>query len=144
MDIAFTKILETAQLPEYKSSKAAAFDLAAAEAATIAPHTIVRIRTGLVAKIPDGCALLILSRSGTPAKKGLSLPHGIGLIDEDYCGPTDELLIQVYNFTETAVTVDVGERIAQGLIVRVERCTTKEAAFATETSRGGFGSTGST
>jgi len=76
-----------------------------------------------------------------PSRKGLSVPHGIGVIDQDYCGADDELLVQVYNFTTAAVTVARGEKIAQGVFVRVDRARWRETDFAAQPSRGGFGST---
>ena len=69
-------------------------------------------------------------------------PHGIGVIDHDYCGPRDEIKIQVYNFTDKPVTVLRGEKIAQGIFVRVDKCEFEEVSQIKEESRGGFGSTG--
>jgi len=69
-------------------------------------------------------------------------PHSIGIIDQDYCGETDELGIQVYNFTKETVTVDRGERIAQGIFVKVGIPQLVESDEVAGESRGGFGSTG--
>ena len=63
------------------------------------------------------------------------------MIDQDYCGPQDEVLVQVYNFTARPVTVARGERIAQGLFVRVDRAAWEETPAAERPTRGGFGST---
>jgi dUTP pyrophosphatase len=85
--------------------------------------------------------LLLTLRSSTPRKKGLLKPHGVGVVDQDYCGPEDEIKIQVYNFTEEAVTVERGEKIGQGIFVRIDQVEWNETEFLEKTSRGGFGST---
>ena len=85
--------------------------------------------------------LTVASRSSTPKKKGLLTPHGIGIIDQDYCGPEDEIKIQVYNFTDEPVTIERGDKIAQGVFVRVDTFEWEEVDVMTGESRGGFGST---
>jgi dUTP pyrophosphatase len=69
-------------------------------------------------------------------------PHSIGVIDQDYCGPDDEILIQVQSISETPITVERGERIAQGIFVKVEQANWEEVDDHGAVSRGGFGSTG--
>ncbi len=86
--------------------------------------------------------LLLTMRSSTPRRKGLLVPHGVGIIDQDYCGEGDELMIQVYNFREEAITVQRGERIAQGMFVPVLHVEWDEVDSVGK-GRGGFGSTGS-
>jgi dUTP pyrophosphatase len=96
----------------------------------------------VVVKVPEGYALIIASRSSLPRKKGLTCPHGIGVIDQDYHGATDEILVQVKNMTDAPVTVERGERIAQGLFVRVDQAEWEEVDDHGAETRGGFGSTG--
>lgn len=128
-------------LPVYESSGAVGFDFLARESVTIQPGEIVLIPTGVIIATPAGYALIVASRSSTPRKKGLTMPHGIGVIDQDYRGPGDEIRIQVQNFTASPVTVERGEKIAQGLFVRVDRLNFVESDAATAPTRGGFGST---
>ncbi len=85
--------------------------------------------------------LLLTLRSSTPLRKGLLIPNGVGIIDQDYCGEGDELKIQVFNFREEAVTVARGERIAQGIFIPVMRVCWDEVDEMGQ-GRGGFGSTG--
>jgi dUTP pyrophosphatase len=92
--------------------------------------------------VPQGHVLVVALRSGTPARKGLLAPGGIGVIDPDYCGPNDEIQIQVYNFTDDSVLVERGERIAQGVLLATSTCEWDEGGALSERSRGGFGSTG--
>jgi len=85
--------------------------------------------------------LLVTLRSSTPRRKGLLVPHGVGIIDKDYCGEGDEIMLQVYNFLDEAVTVQRGERIAQGMFVPIMQVNWNEVDEVGK-GRGGFGSTG--
>ena len=86
--------------------------------------------------------LVVASRSSTPLKKGLTPPHGFGIIDHDYCGPTDEIGVLVYNFTSDPVEIRRGEKIAQGVFVKIDKFEWEEVSEMEGRSRGGFGSTG--
>jgi dUTP pyrophosphatase len=130
-------------LPVYQTPGAAGFDLAASADVLIAPGTIALVPTGLVIEVPPGHFLGIFARSSTPLKKGLMVANGVGVIDQDYCGPADEVKIQVLNFTAAPVQVTRGDRIAQGLFIPVVRAEWQEAdADLRDGSRGGFGATG--
>lgn len=142
MKLAITRIDNDLPLPKYETPGAVAFDVYARETIAVEARAIALVPTNLVVQIPEGYALLLASRSSTPRKKGLTIPHGIGIIDQDYCGPEDELRAQVFNNGTEAVTVERGERIAQALIVPIVRVEIVEREFATTESRGGFGSTG--
>jgi dUTP pyrophosphatase len=129
-------------LPSYQTAGAAGFDLASNADVAIAPGAIVLIPTGLVVEVPQGHFLGIFARSSTPLKKGLVVANGVGVLDSDYCGPTDEVKIQVMNVTKYPVTVRKGDRIAQGIVMPYVRVEIEDGSGATGTSRGGFGSTG--
>ena len=136
------KTLEGGSIPSYESKGAVAFDIRASEETTIPPRELGLIPTGLVIEVPEGYALLLCARSSTPKKKSLLIPHGVGVIDRDYCGPEDEIFIQYYNFSDKPVTVAADERCAQGLLVRVGQAEFSEVDSLAAASRGGFGSTG--
>lgn len=142
MKVKIKKLDAEVNLPKYETSGSVGFDLAANEDKTIAPGEIVLIGTGLIVEVPRGYMLMAVSRSSTPRKKGLLKPHGVGIIDQDYCGPSDELKIQVYNFTKETVEINKGDRIAQGIFVRVDSFDWDEVEEMTARDRGGFGSTG--
>ena len=129
-------------LPKYETPGSAGFDLAASADVTIEPGAIALVPTGLVIGVPPGHLLGIFARSSTPLKKGLMVANGVGVVDSDYCGPDDEVRIQVLNFTSAPVTVRRGDRIAQGLILPFVRAEWKEGTSASGATRGGFGSTG--
>jgi dUTP pyrophosphatase len=128
-------------LPTYATTGSVGFDLICREDTEIAPRSLGLIPGNVIVRTPPGYMLLLTMRSSTPRRKGLLVPHGVGVIDQDYCGEGDELMIQVYNFSDDAVTVKRGERIAQGIFVPVAQVTWDEVDDVGQ-GRGGFGSTG--
>ena len=142
MNISIFRLDSSVPLPNYETPGSAGFDLAASADVTIEPGAIALVPTGLVIAVPPGHLLGIFARSSTPLKKGLMVANGVGVVDSDYCGPDDEVKIQVLNFTKAAVTVRRGDRIAQGLILPFVRAEWKESTGASGPTRGGFGSTG--
>jgi len=130
-------------LPRYETAGAAGFDLSASEDVVVPAGNVALVPTGLVIEVPAGHFLGVFARSSTPLRRGLMVANGVGVIDQDYCGPSDEVKIQVVNFTAAPVTVAKGDRIAQGLLLPVSRVTWQETAAAPrDGSRGGFGATG--
>ena len=129
-------------LPKYESAGAVGFDFVTRETTVIAPGAIGLVPGNVIVRVPEGHALLIVPRSSLPRKKGLVCPHSIGVIDHDYHGEKDEILVQVQNVTQQSVTVERGDRIAQGLFVRVDRAEWVEVEGHGKETRGGFGSTG--
>jgi dUTP pyrophosphatase len=141
MRLTVTRLRSSVPLPAYSSPGAAAFDLAAADDVEIGPGEIKLIGTGLVVAVPEGHFLAIFARSSTPLKRGLMVANGVGVLDADYCGPTDELKIQLLNVTNEPVAIKAGDRLAQGMVLQAPRVEFVEGE-ATAPSRGGFGSTG--
>jgi len=129
-------------LPRYESGGAVGFDLITRETTTIEPHAIALIPGNVIVCVPEGYALIIVPRSSLPRKKALVCPHSIGIIDQDYHGADDEVLVQVQNISDEPVIVERGERIAQGIFVKVETAEWDEVESHGKESRGGFGSTG--
>ena len=142
MQVKIHRLQSDIPLPEFATSGSVGFDLSASCDFSIKPGEIALIPTGLVIEVPSGFALILASRSSTPKKKGLTMPHGIGVIDQDYCGRDDEIKLQVKNFSSQEVKIKKGERIAQGIFVKVEQCTFTEIDEVNSETRGGFCSTG--
>jgi dUTP pyrophosphatase len=142
MQIYFRRLHSDALVPHFQTPGACAFDLAPVEGVTLLPGERALVPTGLVIQVPDGYALVLAARSSN-AKKGVRLGNGIGIIDQDYHGPTDQLYLALHNFGTEPYTVGVGERIAQGMIVPILKPDFVESVedMSVE-SRGGFGSTG--
>lgn len=101
------------------------------------------VRTGLVIEVPSGHFLAIFARSSTPLKRGLVVANGVGVIDPDYSGPDDEVMIQVLNITGSEVTIRRGDRLAQGIVLPAPRVMWQEVDTIRDVARGGFGATGS-
>ncbi len=143
------KILDTRlgrdiPLPHYATSGSAGLDLRAYlhEALTLEPGASHLIPTGLALHIGDpGYAALILPRSGLGHKQGIVLGNLVGLIDSDYQG---ELLISAWNRGSQAFTIEVGERLAQLIIVPVVQADFEPVDTFTDSDRGsgGFGHSG--
>jgi dUTP pyrophosphatase len=142
MKVKIKRIDQSLPLPVYETAGAVGFDLCARVDFVIKPQRIELIPANVIVEVPFGYMLIVASRSSTPLKKGLTPPHGFGIIDHDYCGETDEIKIQVYNFSDKTVEIKRGERIAQGVFVAVSKFEWEEVSQMNEISRGGFGSTG--
>ena len=131
-------------LPAPASTAAAGVDLRAMlDAALI-------LDAGASALIPSGIAIhiddpnlcaIVLPRSGLGHKHGIVLGNLVGLIDADYQGP---LMISCWNRSDTAFTIVPGERIAQLVIVPIERAVFEVVEDFAPSVRGsgGFGSSG--
>lgn len=142
MKVKIKKLNSEIPTPVYHTPGSVGFDFSAVETVTIPPRGLAFISTGLIVCTPPGYMLLVTARSSTARKKGLMLSNGVGVVDRDYCGPEDVIKLSVYNFTDTAVTVEKGDRIAQGIFVRVDQAEFEETDAVGEKSRGGYGSTG--
>ena len=141
MKVKIKRIDKSLPLPTYQTSGSVGFDIYSREDMEIKPREIALIPGNIIVETPAGYMLLVALRSSTPRKKGLIKPHGIGVIDNDYCGEGDEIKVQVYNNTDNVVKVDKGERVAQGIFVKVDKFEWEEVDMMGK-ARGGFGSTG--
>ena len=142
MKVKIKRIDKSLPLPIYETDGSVGFDILAREDLEIPSKEIKLIPANIIVEIPVGYMLIVASRSSTPKKKGLMPPHGFGIIDHDYCGPEDEIKIQVLNFLDSSVQIKKGEKIAQGVFVRIDKFEWEEVEEMTAETRGGFGSTG--
>ena len=141
MKIRITRLREDIALPTYATNGSVAFDLAAAEQTTIPAKSVAFIPTGLIIATPAGYALILTARSSLMRKTGLCLANGVGTIDQDFCGPNDEIKLVTWNGTDKDVTVEKGDRLAQGLFMKIDVAEWEEG-LTEAISRGGLGSTG--
>lgn len=140
IEVSIHRVDAALPLPTYATAGAVGFDLLCRVETTIAPGAIALLPSNVIVRTPPGYMLLVVPRSSTPRRLGLVAPHSVGIIDQDYCGPDDEILIQVQNIRQEAVTVPRGERIAQGIFVRIAVARWREVDRPQGPSRGGFGS----
>lgn len=141
MEIKIKKLHPQAIIPEYKTAGAAGFDFSLIEDITIPARSTAKVPTGLVIAVPENYVLLVFSRSSGPLKTGTTMANGAGVLDSDYCGPNDEIFCLVENITDSPITLTVGQRVAQGIIVPVIQAKFIEGEM-TAPDRGGLGSTG--
>jgi dUTP pyrophosphatase len=141
MDASIRRFDSEVPLPEYKTGGAAAMDTYVREDVTIPAHGIGYAKLNFAIKIPKGHVTLLAARSSLH-KRGLMMGNGIGVLDEDYCGDNDEYMAILYNFTNEPVEVKRGERVAQIMVIPVDRVTLHEVASLNTQDRGGLGTTG--
>ena len=130
-----------ATLPFRATEHSAGYDFCASEGVYVRSHSISLIPTGIKCQLEPEYYLQLALRSSTPKKKGLMLANGIGIIDADYYNNPDNeghIMFQVYNFTDSTVEIEEGERIGQGVILTYF---TTDDDNASGTRSGGFGST---
>ncbi len=131
-------------LPAYATAGSAALDLRAALDAplVLAPGDAALVPSGLAIHIADpGLCALVLPRSGLGHRHGIVMGNGTGLIDADYQGP---LLISAWNRGTEPFTIAPGDRIAQLLLLPLQRAALQVVDTFEHSSRGagGFGHTG--
>ncbi|OJI06209.1 hypothetical protein BK004_04785 [bacterium CG10_46_32] len=141
MKVRIKRVDQSLPLPQYETSGAVAFDFVVREDTVMPVKGFGRIPSNVIIEIPKGYMVWVTDRSSTLKKTGLLISEGI--IDQDYCGDSDEILLQFYNPTDAAVVVKRGDRIAQGIFLPVGLGEWEEVASMVHASRGGFGSTDS-
>jgi dUTP pyrophosphatase len=135
------RIDTTLPLPIYATPGSVGFDLYTRIDQVVDGRSLALLPTNVIVQTPPGYMLLLSMRSSTARRKGLLMPNGVGVIDQDYSGEGDELMLSVYNFRDESVTVQRGERIAQGVFVPIAQAQWREIEDVGK-GRGGFGSTG--
>lgn len=138
------KIGREIPLPQFATPGSAAMDLRACidRPVTIRAGERTVVPTGLAMALPSAdYVALLFARSGLGIRKGVCLSNGVGVIDSDYRG---EIGVGLVNLSQEAYTVQPGDRIAQLMVVPVERPTVSLVEDLDDTGRGsgGFGSTG--
>lgn len=132
-----------AKIPRYATEGSACFDLhSASEDATVEFLYPCVLSTGIVFEIPENHVMLLFSRSGHGFNNGVRLANCVGVIDSDYRGEVKVKLTA--DECDKSFVVKKGSRIAQAMIIPVERVCFLVADTFTNTARGagGCGSTG--
>ena len=126
-------------LPAYATDGSAGMDLRAMLDAPLdlAPGKTELIPTGIAIHIGDpDLAAVILPRSGLGHKHGIVLGNLVGLIDSDYQG---QLFVSCWNRGQENFRVEVGERIAQLMLMPVVRAEFEVVDSFDESERGAGG-----
>lgn len=127
-----------ARLPQRAHPTDAGADLCALDSHEIYPGEQKLVDTGIAIKIPEGYGGFIFNRS-SQGKKGITIPHSVGVIDSDYRG---NLKVLLKNIGEDPYVIERGDRIAQLVIMPVLLPEFKDIWNDTQRGTGGFGSTG--
>lgn len=160
------KVDEGVMLPHYESELASGFDLMAKSFKklfkgtkevpldtklqksikegylTLRGFERVLIGTGVYVSVPQGYEIQIRSRSGYSLKRGIIVANSPGTIDADYRGEIGVILLNNTPFLNKIV---LGDRIAQGVVTKVQHALWNmvETLDSTDRGDGGFGSTDS-
>lgn len=107
----------------------------------IAPGGTIIIPVGIKISIPKGIEMQVRTRSGSPLKKGFVVANSPGTVDSSYTGVVGVIC---HNITDTLITIESGERIAQGVICPVYKANFVEVEELdiTERGEGAYNSTG--
>ena len=131
-----------AKVPTYATDGSACFDLYCAEVVEMLSDTAT-INTGISVEIPEGFAMMVYSRSGHGFKNDTRLCNAVGVIDRDYRG---EIMVKLRkdNVKSMPADISVGSRVAQAMLIPVNKVSFEVIKQLSESGRGsgGFGSSG--
>lgn len=144
MKVKIKRLVSEAVMPRRAHASDAGWDLVAVSRKVDADGAVV-YGTGLAMEIPEGYVGLVFPRSSV-AKKDLVLSNCVGVIDSGYRGEVMakfKLLDPLVKHDEYH-WYDIGDRIAQIVIMRLPEVEMVESEDLSESDRGegGYGSTG--
>lgn len=144
MKIKIKKVNEDAKIPTYATDGSGCFDLYSVGYSVVEEGFPVVFSTGLAFEIPEGYVMLVFSRSGHAFKHEIRLSNCVGVIDSDYRGEVKVKLTQDHAFHNNWMDIKKGDRIAQAMVLPVNKVCFEEADELSNTARGegGFGHTG--
>ncbi len=138
MELKIKRLHPDAQLPNYAHPGDVGLDLYSLEEKTVQPGEHARFFNGFALEFPEGYAAIVKDKSSI-SKAGLHTMGGV--FDAGYRG---EYNVHLVNLSDKPYTVEKGDKIAQIVILAVERPEIEEVDELSDSSRGtgGFGSTG--
>ncbi|BAW54922.1 deoxyuridine 5'-triphosphate nucleotidohydrolase [Helicobacter pylori] len=141
MKIKIQKIHPNALIPKYQTEGSSGFDLHAVEEVMIKSHSVGLVKIGICLSLEVGYELQVRTRSGLALNHQVMVLNSPGTVDNDYRG---EIKVILANLSDKDFKVQVGDRIAQGVVQKTYKAEFIEYEQLDETSRGsgGFGSTG--
>jgi len=142
LTVKFRKLVPEAVTPQYAQDGDAGMDLTSTSFRRT--DTFMEYGTGIAVEIPSSHVGLLFPRSSiTKAPKGVSLKNSVGVIDSNYRG---EILVRFefpYSNYHRAEMPDIGDKIAQLIIIPYPKVHLEEVQELSDSNRGdgGFGST---
>lgn len=149
MEVRIKKLHPDAVIPKYAKTGDAGMDLAAVTKSYDRDGNVV-YGTGLAFEIPEGYVGLVFPRSSL-SRLDIALSNCVGVIDSGYRGEVTVKFkpAMLFNREQRPIilnnrTYEVGERVAQIIIIPYPQITFIEADELSETERGtgGYGSSG--
>jgi dUTP pyrophosphatase len=131
------------KLPIRATRESAGYDIYSNEKYIIEPGQKHIFWTDVKIKLPHGLFLMIVPRSSSGIKYDITLGNTIGIVDGDYYGNPDNdgnIAVCLKNNKDEPFRVDIGDRIAQGIILCFGRM--EDEPVSEEERKGGIGSTG--
>ncbi len=96
------------------TSWSAGFDIPLVEDEHIPAHSIVVASTGLRVALPPNSFGLLVPRSSTPIRWGITLANSPGIIDQDYRG---EIKLILLNLKDEDILIPKGTKVAQLIVL---------------------------
>jgi len=143
MDLKYSKLSELAKEPSYAKPGDAGLDLTATK---IVKNSLFSVwyNTDIAVEIPKGHFGMIVPRSSISNDAALTLANDVGIIDAGYRGGIQVRFNRTFKGFFTRKKYNVGDRIAQLIIIPFKSVTPNKTIFLSNTDRGagGHGSTG--
>ena len=130
-------------LPRRSTRGSAGYDFFMPTSIAIAPHTTIKIETGIKARMEEDDVLLLFIRSSIGIKRNLGLPNGVAVIDNDYYNNKNNegnIIIAIHNYGDETQYLETGERVMQGVFTKYLVADDDEPV--SEQRTGGIGSSG--
>ena len=141
--VLFKKLDPSVETPTYKTIGASGMDLMAfiKKPIKLAAKNSCLVPTGLAVAFSSEYEIQIRPRSGLAIKNNISVLNTPGTIDSDYRG---EIKIILFNHGNNEFIINNGDRIAQMILLPINKIDLEEVTNLPDTNRGkgGFGSTG--
>lgn len=130
----------TPMWPKYETPQSAGADVRSKISIVVPAHGRVLVPTGMFVAIPEGYEIQVRPRSGLALKKGITVLNTPGCVDADYRG---EIGVILFNTSDEDFPIEMGDRIAQIVLNKVEQINWVEVDELDKTDRAdGFGHTG--
>ena len=133
------------KLPERKTKCSAAYDIEAIEDVVVPSFKkgmkATLVKTGLKAYMQEDEVLYLYAKSSGFGKKGIMLSNAVGVVDGDYYGNEDNdghIMFSIINMKDEDLYIKKGDAVGQAMFAKYLKA---DDDNATETRKGGFGST---
>lgn len=144
MKVRIKKLHPDAVIPTKAHATDAGFDLTAVAMEYDNVNGCIVYHTGLAFEIPQGYVGMLFPRSSI-FKKNLLLTNCVGIIDSCYRGEVLAKFKRIAHDPRLSSVYDIGDRVAQLVIMPYPEVDFEEASRLSDTDRGngGYGSSGS-